>query len=242
MSIEEEEEPCGVRTRASNTVPPHTSPENFYLTFKTHFRSSDSIYKISPKMAPKLSEEEIDDLIYFSRAGELADLKESLKSLSEREGATVGEIITAAKDEGKSTCLHMAAGNGHLDIVKALVTAFDSRPAEEKKAYVDAGNEFGNTGLHWACLGGHLEAVKYLVSHGASPAVANDKDQIPLDSALFNDKREVADWFLAQSEKMEGGNQEEGLSGAASGIEIEDDGAVEEDKGKDKAGESSKSS
>lgn len=128
------------------------------------------------------------------------------------------------------------------DIVKALITAFDSRPADEKKAYVDAGNEFGNTGLHWACLGGHLEAVKYLVSHGASPAVANDKDQIPLDSALFNDKREVADWFLAQSEKMEGGNQEEGLSGAASGIEIEDDGAVEEDKGKDKAGESSKSS
>lgn len=126
--------------------------------------------------------------------------------------------------------------------MKALITAFDSRPADEKKAYVDAGNEFGNTGLHWACLGGHLEAVKYLVSHGASPAVANDKDQIPLDSALFNDKREVADWFLAQSEKMEGGNQEEGLSGAASGIEIEDDGAVEEDKGKDKAGESSKSS
>ncbi|KAF4779781.1 hypothetical protein HER10_EVM0006564 [Colletotrichum scovillei] len=193
-------------------------------------------------MAPKLSEEEIDDLIYFSRAGELADLEETLKSLSEREGASVGEIITAAKDEGKSTCLHMAAGNGHLDIVKALITAFDCRPADEKKAYVDAGNEFGNTGLHWACLGGHLEAVKYLVSHGASPAVANDKDQIPLDSALFNDKREVADWFLAQSEKMEGGNQEEGLSGAASGIEIEDDGAVEEDKGKDKAGESSKSS
>lgn len=97
-----------------NTVPPHTSPENFYLTFKTHFRSSDSTHKISPKMAPKLSEEEIDDLIYFSRAGELADLEETLKSLSEREGASIGEIITAAKDEGKSTCLHMAAGNGHL--------------------------------------------------------------------------------------------------------------------------------
>ncbi|KAK2044905.1 ankyrin [Colletotrichum somersetense] len=189
-------------------------------------------------MAPKLSEEEIDDLIYFSRAGELADLQETLQSLSQRENASVGEVIIAAKDEGKSTCLHMAAGNGHIDVVKALIAALDSRPADERKAYVDAANEFGNTGLHWACLGGHLEVVKLLVASGASPAAANDKDQIPLDSALFNGKREVADWFLAQSEKMEGGNQEEGLSGAAAGVEIEDDGKGEEKK----AGEGSKAS
>ncbi|WYZ38453.1 hypothetical protein EsH8_III_000367 [Colletotrichum jinshuiense] len=178
-------------------------------------------------MAPKLSEDEIDDLIYFSRAGELTDLQKSLKSLSERENVSIGEVITAAKDEGKSTCLHMAAGNGHLDIVQALISALDARPAEEKKAYIDAANEFGNAGLHWACLGGHLEVVKLLVANGASPAVANDKDQIPLDSALFNGKREVADWFLAQSGGLESGNQEDGLSGAASGIEIEDDGEEE---------------
>ncbi|KAI8304109.1 Ankyrin repeat-containing protein [Colletotrichum sp. SAR11_240] len=187
-------------------------------------------------MAPKLSEEEIDDLIYFSRAGELADLQETLKVLSEREAASVGEVITAAKDEGKNTCLHMAAGNGHIDVVKALIEAFEPRPAE-KKAYVDAANEFGNTGLHWACLGGHLEVVKLLVENGASPAIANDKDQIPLDSALFNGKREVADWFLAQSGGLESGNQE-GLEGAAATVEIEDDGAEEEVK----EGQSSKTS
>ncbi|CCF32354.1 hypothetical protein CH063_04758 [Colletotrichum higginsianum] len=193
-------------------------------------------------MAPKLSEEEIDDLIYLSRAGELAELQETLKTLSERENASVGEVITAAKDEGKSTCLHMAAGNGHIDIVKALIAALDARPADEKKAYVDAANEFGNTGLHWACLGGHLEVVKVLMAHGASPAAANDKDQIPLDSALFNGKREVADWFLAQSETMEGGNREDGLSGAAAGVEIEDDGEEAGEKTKEEAGEGSKAS
>ncbi|KAI8257342.1 Ankyrin repeat-containing protein [Colletotrichum sp. SAR11_239] len=191
-------------------------------------------------MAPKLSEEEIDDLIYFCRAGELADLQETLKALSEREAASVGEVITAAKDEGKNACLHMAAGNGHIDVVKALIEAFEPRPAEEKKAYVDAANEFGNTGLHWACLGGHLEVVKLLVENGASPAIANDKDQIPLDSALFNGKREVADWFLAQSGGLESGNQE-GLEGAAATVEIEDDGEDEKVKGGEK-GESSKAS
>lgn len=65
-------------------------------------------------MAPKLSEDEIDDLIYFARAGELADLNETLSSLASREGVSPAEILTAAKDEGKSTCLHMATGNGHL--------------------------------------------------------------------------------------------------------------------------------
>jgi hypothetical protein len=66
-------------------------------------------------MAPKLSEDEIDDLIYFARAGENDDLKETVAALAAREGVTPAEILVAAKDEGnKSTTLHMATGNGHL--------------------------------------------------------------------------------------------------------------------------------
>jgi hypothetical protein len=65
-------------------------------------------------MAPKLTEDEINDLIYFARAGEKDDLTETLKTLAERENATPAEIVAAAQDEGKSTCLHMASGNGHL--------------------------------------------------------------------------------------------------------------------------------
>lgn len=66
-------------------------------------------------MAPKLTEEEIDDLIYFSRAGEQEDLTETIKSLAERENASAAEIVAAAQDaSNKSTCLHMATGNGHL--------------------------------------------------------------------------------------------------------------------------------
>jgi predicted transcriptional regulator len=65
-------------------------------------------------MAPNISEEEIDDLIYLSRAGEKDELVETLSSLSIRENVSTAEILLAARDEGKSTCLHMAAGNGHL--------------------------------------------------------------------------------------------------------------------------------
>ncbi|KAG6356354.1 hypothetical protein INS49_015742 [Diaporthe citri] len=171
-------------------------------------------------MAPKLSEDDIDDLIYFARAGEVADLNESLATLSSREGVSPAEIITAAKDEGKSTCLHMATGNGNIEIVKIILSHFADRPREEKQGLLDAQNEFGNTGLHWAALGGHLELVKLLVAEGASPAVANDKNYVPLDSASFGEKHDVVDFFLAQMEKLETKNADAGLDEAAGGLEV----------------------
>lgn len=66
------------------------------------------------KMAPQLTEEEIDDLVYFARAGEDVDLMESVTALAAREKAAPAVILMATKDEGKSTVLHMASGNGHL--------------------------------------------------------------------------------------------------------------------------------
>lgn len=69
-------------------------------------------------MTSKVSEDEIDDLIYFARAGEVTDLNETLATLSSREGVSPAEILLAARDEGKSTCLHMATGNGNLGMLR----------------------------------------------------------------------------------------------------------------------------
>lgn len=68
-------------------------------------------------MAPQLTEDEIDDLIYFARVGEDADLMESVNALAEREKVAPAVILMATKDSGKSTVLHMATGNGHLGMV-----------------------------------------------------------------------------------------------------------------------------
>lgn len=77
-------------------------------------------------MARILSEEEIDDLIYFARAGEVSDLKQTLEALSTREAVSPAEILSAAKDEGKSTCLHMATGNGNLGMWR-LICEFSTK-------------------------------------------------------------------------------------------------------------------
>jgi ankyrin repeat protein len=50
-------------------------------------------------------EELLDDLIYFARAGELGDLKETKVSSPE---------FYVEKDESGKTALHMAAANNHL--------------------------------------------------------------------------------------------------------------------------------
>lgn len=65
-------------------------------------------------MAPSLSEEDIDDLVYLARAGEDAELTEMLQELATRDAATPADILIAAReDQSKATCLHMAAANGH---------------------------------------------------------------------------------------------------------------------------------
>ncbi|KAK6954595.1 hypothetical protein Daesc_004562 [Daldinia eschscholtzii] len=201
-------------------------------------------------MVPKLSEEEIDDLIYLARTGDDAELTGMVQELADREGATRAEIIAAARDDGKATCLHMAAANGHAKTVTLILSHFPAPSKSSKEAaptpspdeaspsasteaevpYINLQNSFGNTALHWACLGGHLDVVKLLLSRGASPTAANDKDQIPLDLAAFNNHMHVVDYFLSQSKDLEGDNAKEGgLEKGTQDVQMEDEGDVAED-------------
>ncbi len=71
-------------------------------------------------MAPNITEDEIDDLIYYSRAGENDELVSATAGLSEREKCAPAEILLAVKDEGKSNCLHMASANAHLSVLISI--------------------------------------------------------------------------------------------------------------------------
>ncbi|KAI1391640.1 ankyrin [Hypoxylon trugodes] len=195
-------------------------------------------------MVPKLSEDEIDDLIYLARTGDDAELTGMIQELADRESATNAEVIAAARDDGKATCLHMAAANGHAKTVTLILSHFPAPSKTQKAAtvppttsseeapasvtedtpYVNLQNSFGNTALHWACLGGHLDVVKLLLSRGASPTAANDKDQIPLDLAAFNSHMHVVDYFLSQSKDIEGDNAKEGgLEKSTQDVQMEDE-------------------
>lgn len=108
------------------------------------------------------------------------------------------------------------------ETVRKLIQYFDERPKEEKKTFLDDANEHGNTGMHWAALGGHLDIVKLLMEQGASPALANERNYVPLDLAYFNEHNDVAQFFLASAGMLEEKNQESGLNGAVEAVKLEE--------------------
>src|SRR5437867_1582917 len=68
-----------------------------------------------PKMAISLGEGDIDNLLYFARAGETEGLKDTLVALETRHNASALEILLAAVDAGSGNGpLHMASANGHV--------------------------------------------------------------------------------------------------------------------------------
>ena len=69
-------------------------------------------------MAPKLTEDEIDDLLYFARTGELDDFQVTVTELKTRESTGLVDLLQVAKDEHSGNGpLHMASANGHTGML-----------------------------------------------------------------------------------------------------------------------------
>ncbi|CAP73359.1 uncharacterized protein PODANS_2_7460 [Podospora anserina S mat+] len=191
----------------------------------------------------QFQEEEIDDLIYLARVGDKDELSTLLSGIIARQTTdripTPADVLAQAVDESsKNTTLHMASANGHVEIVEYILSRFPTTDKDQKQAFLDATNEFGNTALHWAALNGHLPIVKLLVENGASVALANDKNYIPLDLASFSEKIDVVDYFLKEVREMEAENAKEGLGEAVADVKVED-GEENEGSSKGKEKESS---
>ncbi|EPS39858.1 hypothetical protein H072_6262 [Dactylellina haptotyla CBS 200.50] len=72
---------------------------------------------------PTLDEDTIDDLLYFSRTGELEDLQATVAELSKSQNRYSLEIPAAAVDPfSGNTCLHMAAANNHVNVVEYILS------------------------------------------------------------------------------------------------------------------------
>ena len=83
---------------------------------------------------------------------------EELSRLIEREEVNVN--LVDDEDASKRTALHLAARNGHLEVVKYLL--------EKGGAEVNEEDNDGWTALHLAARYGHLEVVKYLLEKGGT--------------------------------------------------------------------------
>ncbi|KAH0606237.1 uncharacterized protein H6S33_003898 [Morchella sextelata] len=179
-----------------------------------------------------LSEDLVDDILYFARAGETADLASTLSSITADPTtafASAAQVLELALDEHSgNNALHMAAGNGHFDTVKEILSHLPT-PANQHApphAVVAHKNAAGNTPLHWAALNGHVKIVEALVVvANADPTVVNSAGHDPVYEAELNEKMEVVEWILGNCEGLQ-----EGIGGEA--------GEGEEEEG-EKKGEAS---
>ncbi|MGX2981911.1 ankyrin repeat domain-containing protein [Helicobacter sp. 23-1045] len=126
------------------------------------------------------------DLIYDSaRDGDL----DKVKQLVEQQGVDVNAVHI---DELglSSNALNIASYQGHLEIVKYLIS---------KGANVNAKDSFGWTALISASSNGKLELVKYLISKGADVKAKSNDGYTALMSASFDGHLEVVKVLVESS-------------------------------------------
>lgn len=181
---------------------------------------------------PTPTPEELDDLIYFSRTGDLDSLKASITELCSTHKCAPSNIVATAIDidqdglGSQSSLLHYPAANGNLEIVTYLLSLLvpseslhgsPSGTTADKSApqLVNHRNVSGNTPLHWAGVNGHLEVVKKLVQAGADPTIINAAGRdavVESEASAKTGAAECAVWLLKNCEGLEqsvGGGQEE---------------------------------
>jgi uncharacterized protein len=166
-------------------------------------------------IGPSLTAEELDDLIYYARTGDLTALKAIIAESSNSHSVPARRIIHAATfdrdaddSQSSSGCclLHWPAANGNQEVLNYLLSLLGStRDTGDGKAkptsdFVNHKNKSGNTPLHWAAVNGHMSCVKALVAAGGDPVITNDAGHDSLFEADRSGKeggREVAEWILA---------------------------------------------
>jgi uncharacterized protein len=176
------------------------------------------------------TEEELDDLIYATRAGDLPSLQSLITSLCSPSAHNCAPSILLAsaidvdsEGDGSLSCLlHYPAANGNLEIINYLLTlltpsaSLGESPGAKTKdptapELINHKNRAGNTPLHWAAMNGHLEVVQALVRAGGDVKVRNEAGRdvvVEAEVAGENGKvgcKEVVTWILGNVDGLERG-------------------------------------
>ncbi|XP_018323633.1 ankyrin-3 isoform X2 [Agrilus planipennis] len=116
-----------------------------------------------------------------ARAGQLDKIQEYLDS------GTIRDINTS--NANGLNALHLAAKDGHIEVVRELL---------KRDAIIDAATKKGNTALHIASLAGQEEVVRLLIQHGASINVQSQNGFTPLYMAAQENHENVVKYLLSK--------------------------------------------
>lgn len=130
----------------------------------------------------------MDAVLYDTREGDLQTLQEIFSEVP-------AHLLKSIKDEYTlSTTIHMAAANGHLQVLQYLLGLLSRSDAV---ILANQTNDTGNTPLHWAAYNGHLAVVKALVEEYEGDVYAkNEAGHDVMFEAENNNQEEVEAWLL----------------------------------------------
>ncbi|KAK3071496.1 ankyrin repeat-containing protein [Teratosphaeriaceae sp. CCFEE 6253] len=175
----------------------------------------------------QLTADEIDDLLYFTRANEAQELHQMLAELSKRYACDTREVLEACLDqETSNTVLHYCAANGLTDLLQSLLgslkTSEQNGKAADRPQLMNRQNQQGNTPLHWAAYNGHLPSVKLLVGAGADMWVKNTAGHLAMFEAERAEKSEVVQYLLEAGGRTVEQAGREGVATKEDEVEVQD--------------------
>ncbi|KNE62021.1 hypothetical protein AMAG_07279 [Allomyces macrogynus ATCC 38327] len=132
-----------------------------------------------------LAEIDTNEVVLCARYGELPELKEEVARLQHEYPHVSVAALLAQPVAGGNTPLHMAAANGHKDIVEYLLQHLVA-------VSVNTQNEQGNTPMHWCAVNGHDEIAKLLIAAGAELTLVNHAGRTALYEAQAAEHEKVA--------------------------------------------------
>lgn len=135
-----------------------------------------------------LTPEEIDCVNYDAREGDLETLQAIFEEIGHAEILNIKDAVTL------STPVHMAAGNGHAEVLEFLLSLV---LPEEARQLASSVNDTGNTPLHWASYNGHTKVVEILCEkYDADPFLKNALGHDSIYESESSSQSEAANWFL----------------------------------------------
>ncbi|KAG0356287.1 hypothetical protein BGZ54_000779 [Gamsiella multidivaricata] len=137
--------------------------------------------------------EHLEELIECARYGEL----EEIQAVVESSGPEKAKVLLSHQGEYGKTPLHMAAANGHIDVVEYLISIISPEA-------INIQNEQGNTALHWAATNGHAKVVETLITKGkANYKLKNAAGHTAMLEAEIHEREQVVAWMLINTEPEE---------------------------------------
>ncbi|OJA20832.1 hypothetical protein AZE42_02514 [Rhizopogon vesiculosus] len=166
---------------------------------------------------PPPTEDDKENILLSCRYDDLDDVQSFITTFG-------SDALSSVRDDNGNTVLHMACGNGHIDILDYILPLVST-------SVLSAQNSAGSTALHWAALNQHLEVARKLVHFPGGPGVdlidiKNTAGRSPLGEAEMIGWDEGARWLVQEMKLDEAGNdvndtEEDASLDTAQEVEVE---------------------